>query len=158
MISPACATQSALESALLEVHATLAALLVAADEQHAALVARDNVQLERVTRQQERLAARLARAETTRIELTQGTGMAMAVSLLPADQAAAASALSASIAEAVRTLKDKQAHSARLVQQSIELTNQTLSFLQRLVVPQTAVYGLRGVATTSQSLLVDGRA
>ncbi len=61
--------QSPLEAALLDVYATLAALLVASDEQYAALVARDHARLESVTRQQERLSSRLERAEAKRANL-----------------------------------------------------------------------------------------
>jgi flagellar biosynthesis/type III secretory pathway chaperone len=150
--------QSPLEMALLDVHATLVDLLVAADEQYAAVVAHDSERLESVTRQQERLSTRLARAEMRRAELTNGQPLETAVSGLPAPQAARASALSASIGATVRDLKQKQAEAASLIQQSIELTSQTLNFLQRLVVPQTSVYGVRGVATTTQSLIVDSRA
>src|ERR687886_723289 len=114
--------QSPLESALLDVHATLADLLVAADEQYAAVVARDHARLESVTRQQERLSARLARADS------------------------------------VRELKQRQARTAGLLEQSIDLAAQTLTFLQRLLTGQPAVYGARGLAPGRQSLLVDGRA
>ena len=67
MTSPAVREhQSPLEEALVNVHTALAELLVAADEQHAAVVAHDRDRLEGVTRQQERLSARLARAESRR--------------------------------------------------------------------------------------------
>ena len=59
--------QSPLEVVLLDVHATLADLLVAADEQHAAVVDHDRDRLENVTRQQEQLSVRLARAEAKRL-------------------------------------------------------------------------------------------
>jgi flagellar biosynthesis/type III secretory pathway chaperone len=147
--------QSPLEIALLDVHATLADLLVAADEQHTAVVARDRDLLESVTRQQERLSARLAQAEARRIQLTGGKPLSAAVETLPAPM----QTLSASIAASVRQLKQKQANTANLLQQSIEVTNQTLTFLQRLVAPQVPVYGARGMANARQhSLLVDSRA
>ena len=60
--------QSPLEAALLDVDATLAELLAAADEQHAAVVAGDRQRLERVTGLQERLSSRLERAERRRLE------------------------------------------------------------------------------------------
>jgi flagellar biosynthesis/type III secretory pathway chaperone len=159
MTPPAArALQSPLEIALLDVHATLADLLVAADEQHAAVMAGDSQRLERVTRQQERLSARLANAEAQRLELTAGTTFEAAAASLPGVQAARVKDLATTIAHAVRDLKDKQANTAGLLRQSIELTEQTLNFLQRLVTPQTATYGLSGLPATRQSLLVDGRA
>jgi hypothetical protein len=59
-------SQSSLEAALLDVDATLADLLIAADEQHAAVVAVDFERLESVTRLQKALvfAARTRRAHT----------------------------------------------------------------------------------------------
>jgi flagellar biosynthesis/type III secretory pathway chaperone len=145
--------QSPLEAALLDVHATLADLLVAADEQHAAVVERDRDRLESVTRQQERLSARLARAEATRLKLLGGVPLADAVTALPAGQA-----LSASIGIKVRQLKQRQAQTASLLEQSIDLASQTLNFLQRLVTPPSAAYGARGIAAPRQSVLVDSRA
>ncbi len=150
--------QSPLEVALLDVHATLAALLVASHEQYTALVARDHARLESVTRQQERLSSRLERAEAKRIEVLAGAPLATAIASLPVDQAARASTLSQTIAAAVTELKARQTHSASLLEQSIELVGNTLNFLQRLVTVQPPAYGMRGVAQSRQSLLVDGRA
>ena len=149
---------SPLESALLDVHATLADLLVAADEQYAAVVARDHARLESVTRQQERLSARLARAEARRLDVLAGTPLIDAVSALPAPAGARADAIRSSIADSVRELKQRQARTAGLLEQSIDLAAQTLTFLQRLLTGQPAVYGARGLAPGRQSLLVDGRA
>src|ERR1700704_5552254 len=93
--------QSPLEAALLDVHATLAALLVASDEQYAALVARDHARLESVTRQQERLSSRLERAGAKRLEGLGGTPLLSAIALQPADQASRVKSLSDAIALAV---------------------------------------------------------
>jgi flagellar biosynthesis/type III secretory pathway chaperone len=151
-------SQSALEAALLDVHATLAALLVASDEQYAALVARDHARLESVTRQQERLSSRLERAEAKRLEALGGTPLLSAIALQPPDQASRAKSLSDAIALAVEQLKERQSHAANLLEQSIELVGSTLNFLQRLVTVQSPAYGVRGRAQSRQSLLVDGRA
>lgn len=159
MTTPAvCEHQSPLEAALLDVHATLAALLVASDEQYAALVARDHARLEGVTRQQERLSSRLERAEAKRIEVLAGVPLASAIASLPADQSARARKISQAIAVAVKQLNERQNHAANLLEQSIDLFSQTLSFLQRLVTVQSPAYGARGMAVSRQSLLVDGRA
>jgi flagellar biosynthesis/type III secretory pathway chaperone len=138
---------------LLDVHATLAELLVAADEQHAAVVEHDRDRLESVTRQQEHLSARLARAEAKRLEVLGGVPLLQAVSGLPDGQA-----LSVSISMKVRRLKERQAQTASLLEQSIDLAGQTLNFLQRLVTPPSPAYGARGLAAPRQSVLVDGRA
>ena len=66
--------------------------------------------------------------------------------------------VSDAIAMAVKQLKDRQNHAANLLEQSIELVGNTLNFLQRLVTVQSPAYGVRGVAQSRQSLLVDGRA
>jgi flagellar biosynthesis/type III secretory pathway chaperone len=159
MTAPAVRNQdSPLESALLDVHATLADLLVAADEQYAAVVARDHERLESVTRQQERLSARLARAEARRLELLAGTHLIDAVSALPASAAARADAVRHSIADSVHELKQRQARTAGLLEQSIDVAAQTLTFLQRLLTGQPGVYGARGFAPSRRSVLVDGRA
>src|SRR5713101_4407171 len=159
MMNPAVREhQSPLEAALLDVHATLAALVVASDEQYAALVARDHVRLESVTRQQERLTARLERAEAKRLEVLGGTPLLTSIALLPADQAIRAKSVSDAIAMAVKQLKDQQNRAANLLEQSIDLVGNTLNFLQRLVTVQSPAYGVRGVAQSRQSLLVDGRA
>src|SRR5579859_5603778 len=110
MTSPAAREhQSPIEAALLDVHTTLADLLVASDEQHAAVVARDHAWLENVTRQQERLSSRLEHAEQRRIEALHGTSLVSAIALLPADQAVRTQALSDSIGVEVRQLKERQA-------------------------------------------------
>jgi flagellar biosynthesis/type III secretory pathway chaperone len=145
--------QSPLEAALLDVHATLADLLVVADEQHAAVVDHDRDRLESVTRQQEHLSARLARAEAKRLAVLEGVPLLEAVTALPAGEA-----LSVSISTKVRLLKERQAQTASLLEQSIDLASQTLTFLQRLVTPPSASYGARGVAAPQQSVLVDSRA
>src|SRR5205085_4259668 len=96
--------QSPLEAALLDVHATLAALLVASDEQYAAVVARDHAWLENVTRQQERLSSRLEQAESRRLAALDGLPLRSAIALLPADQAVRTKSLNDSIALAVNEL------------------------------------------------------
>ncbi len=151
--SAARAHQSPLEDVLLDVHATLAELLVAADEQYAAVAARDHERLESVTRQQERLGARLARAEATRRSVLNGETLDVAVARSPRTQQ-----LHISIASSVRTLKVKQAQSTSLLEQSAERANQTLNFLQRLVTSPNPVYGARGMTAPRQSVLVDSRA
>src|SRR5712671_1765245 len=159
MTAPAVRNQdSPLENALLDVHATLADLLVAADEQYAAVVARDHQRLESVTRQQERLSARLAGAEARRLDLLAGTPLTEAVSALPASAAARADAVRHSIADSVQELKQRQARTAGLLEQTIDVAAQTLTFLQRLLTGQPGVYGARGFAPSRRSVLVDGRA
>jgi flagellar biosynthesis/type III secretory pathway chaperone len=152
------AIQSPLEAALLDVQSTLADLLVAADEQYAAVVARDHVRLEGVTRQQERLSVRLARAEARRLELLAGSPLLEAVSTLPEAEAARAEVLRQSIATAVQELKRRHARTAGLLARSIELSKQTLDFLQRLVTGPAPAYGARGIALARHSVLVDTRA
>src|SRR6266700_5283587 len=102
--------QSPLEEALVNLHATLAELLVAADEQHAAVVAHDRDRLESVTRQQERLSARLARAESRRIELLAGEPLAAKLVALPPPAAVRTRMLGESIATQVTQLKERQTH------------------------------------------------
>jgi len=150
--------QSPLEAAMLDVHATLTALLVASDEQYAAVVARDHAWLEGVTRQQERLSSRLEHAESRRLEALGGAPLSSAIALLPANEAARMRSLSDSIALAVTQLKERQNHTASLLEQSIVVVGQTLNFLQRLVTVQSPAYSARGVPASRQSLLVDGRA
>src|SRR3977135_2451877 len=91
--------QLPLEAALLDVHATLADLLAAADEQYAAVAARDAKRLESVTWQQERLSVRLERAERRRIELLGGAPLQVAVASLPAPDAVRVSPPSTSITQ-----------------------------------------------------------
>lgn len=149
---------AALEAAMLDVQSTLAELLLAADEQYAAVVARDHERLEAVTRQQERLAARLARAEARRMEVLGGVPLTDAVATAEADDFGHLEGLCQSVAAAVRELKRRQAQNASLLEQSIELTGQTLSFLHRLVTTPSPAYGARGYAVQSPSVLVDSRA
>jgi hypothetical protein len=151
-------TQSPLEAALVDVHAALADLLVAADEQHAAVVARDHERLESVTRQQERLSARLAHAEARRLEVLAGTPLAEALSALPTPEHSRAEALRMSIASAVGELKRRQEQTTSLLEQSIQLASQTLDYLRRLVGVQPAPYGGRGFATANYSVFLDRRA
>ncbi len=151
-------SQSRLEAALLDVQSTLAELLVASDEQYAAVVARDHQRLERVTRQQERLSTRLARAEARRLEILGGRQLVEAIGALPARDAARAESLSRAIAEAVIDLKGRHARTADLLDQSLQLAGQTLTFLQRLVTSPSPVYGARGRATARTSVLLDSRA
>jgi flagellar biosynthesis/type III secretory pathway chaperone len=153
MTTPAASdNQSTLEAALLDVHTTLTDLLVAADEQYAAVAARDHERLESVTRQQERLSVRLAQAEARRLEILAG------VSLTEAVASPRLEGLRQSIAAAVSELKRRQAQTASLLEQSIELAAQTVNFLHRLVTTPSPVYGARGQAALTQSVLVDGRA
>jgi hypothetical protein len=150
--------QSPLEATLLDVQATLADLLVAADEQHAAVVERDRDRLETVTRQQERLSSRLARAEAKRLELLDGEPLPSALARLAGDEATRTRALSESIGSAVRQLQERHARTASLLQMSIDLAEQSLMFVQRLVSEPTPVYGAGGRRASQQSLMVDGRA
>jgi flagellar biosynthesis/type III secretory pathway chaperone len=150
--------QSPLESALLDVHATLADLLVAADEQYAAVVARDHERLESVTRQQERLSARLGRAEARRLELLGGAPLSTRVQELPKHEAVRVEAVHRSIGSSVAQLKERHSRAARLLEHSIEITNQTIGFLHRLVAPAAPAYGVPATATQRISLLLDSRA
>jgi flagellar biosynthesis/type III secretory pathway chaperone len=147
-----------LEQALLDVHTTLADLLAAADEQHQAVVAGDRERLESVTRRQERLSARLERAERQRLSLLDGRPLHEAAAGLPAPEAARVSGLVDSIGQHVGRLRERQAQTAALLERSIEIAGQTIQFLQRLVTAQPPAYSARGLVTASQSLLVDSRA
>jgi flagellar biosynthesis/type III secretory pathway chaperone len=151
-------TRSPLEDALCEVHAVLAELIVAADAHYAAVAGQDCGRIEQVTREQERLSARLARAERQRLALLGGRSLSEAISTLPAIEAARLEALRASIATTVQDLRECQAKTARLLARSIELGKQTLELLQRLVTVPGPVYSGRGVVAPRQSVLVDGRA
>jgi flagellar biosynthesis/type III secretory pathway chaperone len=143
-------SQSTLKLALTEVQATLSELLTAAGEQYSAVADGDRQRLEGVTRWQERLAARLERAERKRVD-------AEAIVFPNADQEI--SALRAAIAAAVGALQERNAQNASLLQRSLDLNSHTLEFLQRLVTrPQTPVYGVRGVPAAQRSVLVDSRA
>jgi flagellar biosynthesis/type III secretory pathway chaperone len=152
------ADQSPLEAILLEVHATLADLLVAADEQHAAVVADDRGRLEVITRQQERLASRLKRAERQRLELLSGRSLAEALADAPAEAAERLHGLSDSIGQAVRELQSRHARNAMLLERGAELAGQTVTFLQHLMTTVSPSYGARGRRAPQQSLLVDSRA
>src|SRR5450631_595258 len=89
--------QSPLEAALLDVDAVLADLLVAADEQHAAVVAGDRERLEAVTRRQETLSSRLGRAEGKRLSLLAGQSLGQVFADMPAPEAERLGNLSRSI-------------------------------------------------------------
>jgi len=108
-------SQSPLEAALLEVDAVLADLLVAADEQHAAVVAGDRERLESVTRRQEALSSRLGRAEGKRLSLLSGQSLAEAFADMPAPQAERLGSLSRSIGDAVRELQPRHARNGSLL-------------------------------------------
>lgn len=145
-------TQS-LEAALREVHATLAELLVAADEQYAAVAERDRDRIETVTRKQEQLSARLVRAEQQRLTILGDRSL----SEVAADHADV-DELRSVIATSVAELKRRQSQTTRLLTRTIDLTRQTLDFIQRVVTVASPVYGSRGVGMAPQSLLVDSRA
>jgi flagellar biosynthesis/type III secretory pathway chaperone len=157
---PAAREYTPLEEVLLDVHATLADLLAAADEQHQAVAAGDRERLESVTRRQERLAARLQRAEVQRLSLLNGRPLDAAVSELPAADNARVSELLDSISQSVERLRERQAANATLLERSMDLAGQTVQFLQRLLVghAQNPAYTTRGLVTPHHSLLVDGRA
>jgi flagellar biosynthesis/type III secretory pathway chaperone len=159
MMTPAVREdQSPLEAILLDVNATLADLLMAADEQHAAVVADDRARLEIVTRLQERLSSKLKRSERKRLDLLAGQSLADALADLPADQAAPLNALSQSIAQAVRDLQPRHDRNATLLERSAELAGQTVTFLQHLMTTVSPSYSVRGRRAPQQSLLVDSRA
>jgi flagellar biosynthesis/type III secretory pathway chaperone len=147
-----------LEEALLDVQTTLADLLAAADDQHQAVAAGDRERLESVTRRQERLSARLQRAERQRLSLLNGRPLDEAVSGLPATDAARMSCLLDSIGQSVQRLRARQAATAALLERSIEIAGQTIHFLQRLVTTQAQPYTAHGLASAPHSLLVDRRA
>jgi hypothetical protein len=63
-----------------------------------------------------------------------------------------------SIGESVLELKTKQALSASLLEDQLELTSQTINFLRRLVTQPHPTYSGRGQVSARQSVLVDGRA
>jgi flagellar FlgN protein len=158
MNAPASATtQSPLEAALHDVHTTLGQLLVAADEQYAAVATDDRSRLDSVTRQQERLSARLARAEARRQELLGSTSTDWTAHL-PEDVATRVADLKGAIGSAVLELKAKQAQTADLLKQKIDLANETINFLRRLVTQPAPTYTGRGLTSARQSVLVDSRA
>lgn len=155
---PAARTlSSALDAALADVHAILTDLLVLADQQYAAAVADDRTQLDSVTRQQEGLSARLARAEARRVELTGGEPMSRVLAGLPPRSAQRLEARVTSMGEAVRDLKRKHTQTASLLETSSALVESTLDFLQRLVSSHTPAYGSRALVDSRVSLVVDSR-
>ena len=159
MTAPAiAANQSPLEAALSEVRATLAELLVAANEQYAAVAAQDRDRIESVTREQERLSTRLARAERQRLALLDGASLNETIAALPRPDGARLDSLRDSIADAVRDLKARQDATARLLTRSIEITQQTLNFIQRVVIAPSPVYSAQGIGMARRSMLVDSRA
>ena len=155
---PANRERTPLEHALLDVQSTLAELLAAADEQHAALAAGDRVRLESITRRQERLSARLERAERLRMALLDGRRLPEAISDLSPTEAERVSNVVGAIGQMVVRLRERQASTASLLERSIEIAGQTIHFLQRLVTMHTQPYTARGLPAPSQSLLVDSRA
>ena len=144
---------SDLGAALREVHATLAELVVAADEQYNSVSDGDRERLEAVTSKQERLSARLARAEQQRLAAL-GNRTLSEIAAERADVDELRNAIAVSVAE----LKQRQVQTARLLTRTIDLTRQTLDFIQRIVTVAPPVYGNRGVGGSQQSLLVDSRA
>jgi flagellar biosynthesis/type III secretory pathway chaperone len=150
--------ESPLEAVLLDVDAVLADLLVAADEQHAAVVAGDRERLEFVTRLQEALSSRLARFEGKRLSLLAGQSLEAAFAEMPVAQAERVGSLSRSIADAVRELQPRHARNGNLLERSAELAGQTVLFLQRVASPPSPSYGAHGRRAPQQSLLVDRRA
>lgn len=151
-------THVSLEEVLHEVHATVTALLAAAEDQYQAMVAHDRQWMERVTQRQERLAARLARAERKRLEIVGNATLAEAIAALPPAESARANDLKSSIAEVVGELKSRQSATSSLLARSIDLSRQTLEFLQRVVTKPSAVYGARGMIRAQRSMLMDSRA
>src|ERR687885_348509 len=108
LFPPAEREHTPLEQALLDVHATLADLLAAADDQHQAVAAGDRERLESVTRRQEQLAARLQRAERQRLSLLNGRPLQQAVSDLASADAARIAGLVDGIAQRVTRLRERQ--------------------------------------------------
>jgi flagellar biosynthesis/type III secretory pathway chaperone len=157
---PATSQHRPLEQVLLDVRTTLADLLDAADEQHQAVVVGDRERLESVTRRQERLAARLQRAEARRLSLLEGRSLDEAISELPPTDAARVASLVDTISDSVNRLRERQGSNASLLERSIELAVQTVQFLQRLLGGQhdNPAYTTRGLLSSRQSLLVDRRA
>lgn len=147
--------QSPLAAALVDVNGTLIELLAAADEQYAAVVERDRARLEGVTRQQERLAARLERAERKRAAALDGHPLVDALTHEPH-----LAPLADTIAAAVQRLQSKHTQTKSLIEKAAELNGQTIQFLQRLVGASVPAYGARGGVDGGHraSLLLDGRA
>ncbi len=149
---------SVLETTLLEVRAVLQDMVAAADEQYAAFEASDLLWLERVSRQQDRLTARLERAERERLKASSGVPIRDLPAQLSQPQAAALSELIDSIAETILELHARHARNAALLQGAAELAGQTVQFLQKLVAERVQPYGANGAPVITQSLLVDGHA
>jgi flagellar biosynthesis/type III secretory pathway chaperone len=155
MNAPAMPDQhTSLATALIDVHATLQALLAASDEQYAALADGDLARVESVTRQQEQLAARLERVERKRAVALDGQSLTEALAQKPN-----LARLNNAIADKVRELQAKHAQSASLIEKATELNAQTLQFLHSLVdASNSTTYGARGATKVRQSVLVDRRA
>ena len=159
MTSPADRDQSRFEAALLEVHATLAELLSASEEQSTAAASGDRDRLEAVTQRQEQLTAQLRRAEEQRLAISEGRSVREVVATLPPRRARNASALVARIATTVEQLRDQQARTTALLQRRIELAAQNVQFLQALLQVQPESYGGRvAVRGHTRSLVLDGHA
>jgi flagellar biosynthesis/type III secretory pathway chaperone len=150
--------QAALEAALRDVHAAVAELLAAAAEQRAALEAGDRDRLEQVTCLQERLTARLAQAERRRMACLATETLEASVASLPGEPGQRVRSLMAAIREKVIQLREQHGRNAALLQRSLELTGQTVQFLQRLVIGQPPTYTPTGATAVASSLLLDHRA
>jgi flagellar biosynthesis/type III secretory pathway chaperone len=149
---------AAFEAALQDVHAALGALLEAAAQQRDALEARDRERLEAVSWLQESLTVRLQEAERRRISSMPAATLEQTIALLPAQPAQRVSGLLAAIRQSVLELREQHARNTTLLKRSLELTGQTLQFLQRLTLGQPATYTPAGAAGAGHSLIVDGRA
>ncbi len=147
-----------LESALHEVQAVLEEMLAAADEQYAAFEANDLVWLERASRQQDRLTARLERAERQRLQAANGVPLRDLPTLLPEPQAAALSELIDAIAATILDLRTRSARNTTLFEGAAALAGQTVQFLQKIVAEHVQPYGADGLPIVQKSLLVDGHA
>jgi flagellar biosynthesis/type III secretory pathway chaperone len=66
--------------------------------------------------------------------------------------------LLATIRQSVLELREQHARNTTLLQRSLELTGQTLQFLQRLTLGQSATYTPAGATGVGHSLVLDGRA
>jgi hypothetical protein len=147
-----------LEAALHDVHAILVDVLAAADEQYAAVAAGDRVALEMVTLKQERLAARLARAEAQRSAALAGRALDDLLAALPATDGPRLRRVSDAIGQLVVQVRDRNARNADVLRKAADLTALTVQFLQRLLGTQAQPYSPAGVPVRAQSLLVDSRA
>jgi flagellar biosynthesis/type III secretory pathway chaperone len=149
---------AAFEAALQDVHAALGELLEAAAQQRDALEAGDRERLEAVSWLQESLTVRLQEAERRRTACMPAPTLEQTIALLPAQPAQRVYGLLALIRQSVLELREQHARNAKLLQRSLELTGQTLQFLQRLTLGQPATYTPAGAAGVSHSLVLDGRA